>query len=192
MIDTSLNTGMMTPMDASSSSIDGQVDSLRMMSLRNKGDKMSPKQMREVSNQFETMVLRQLLKEMRKTVPNDGFLERSNATEMYTDIADDYLSTQMAEKGAMGISDMIYNELKEKNDKLANKGDLEKKKDFVDLKSRDSNGEPKFIPIKSLTADRFIDMHNKEAKMIPLPSKETQYMPLGSRRNITTDKISQK
>ena len=191
-MDTGMNSNVMASGDASSSGLDGKIESLRMMSLRTKDGKMTPKQMHEVGNQFETMVLRQLLKEMRKTVPNDGFLERSNATEMYTDIADDYMSEQMAEKGALGIGDLIFNELKEKNDKLATKEEIEKKKDFVDLKSKDSNGNPKFVPLKPESTDKFIELHNKETKMMPLPSKDPNYVPLGSRRSLSSDRIKVK
>jgi len=167
---------------------DAGLASLEMISL-NRSGKKTDRQMHEIAHQFEAMVFRQLLKEMRKTVPESGLLENNGATEMYTDIADDYLAQQMTSTNGIGIEPIIYQELKEKNDKLVQPSEARKKTDFMDLKSnsaqKDNNG---FMPLHPHT-ERFLELHHSP-KMMELPQKKNEFMELSKRRRVPTDKIA--
>jgi peptidoglycan hydrolase FlgJ len=172
---------------------DGKLESLRVKSLGSKTAKMSEEEMRDVAKQFEGMVVRQLLKEMRKTVPNDGLIERSFATEMYTDIADDHLANQMSENKGVGIGDMIYEELKERNKTMASKEDLDKESDFVKLKPGQNPAaqKGKFVSLdQDMSTEHFLDLHRNKSTNFDLPNTETVYVPLDSRSRISSDKIS--
>ncbi|RJP30578.1 MAG: hypothetical protein C4527_09545 [Candidatus Omnitrophota bacterium] len=177
---------LMSPATATFNRGEGEIHSLRMMALKKNG-KMSDRQMRETAVEFEAMVLRQLLKEMRKTIPKSELSENSFSTEMYTEIVDDHLAKQMAESNTFGLSDVIYAELKEKNEKIKNPS--EKNQDsFISLKSRggETNAE-NFIPL-AVDSDQFIRLHN-ESKMMELQWRGNQFMELQRGRSVPTDKI---
>ena len=74
--------------------------------------KMSDRELRQVANDFESILIRQLLKEMRKTIPKDGFLGASHATEMYQEMGDDALAKQLAETGGFGLGEIVFLEFK--------------------------------------------------------------------------------
>ncbi|MEW6238129.1 MAG: rod-binding protein [Candidatus Omnitrophota bacterium] len=163
---------------------DGQLESLRMMSLQGKS-KLTDKRMKEIGDEFETLLFRQLLKEMRKTIPKDGIFEQSHATEMYNDIGDDFLAKQLAEGQEFGIDKQIYDELKEKNDKTA-EPDQAPDASFKSLNKK-GEGTPQFIPLNQ-KRDRFFPIHS-QPKMMDLNRKEYDFMPLASRPRIPSDKI---
>ncbi len=165
---------------------DAQADQLGMKALGAKG-KMSDKEMRDVANQFESMMLRQLLKEMRKSVPKeDGFFGNSHAMNMYMDMSDDHLAKNIAENNSFGIGDIIYQEMKEKNDRIVNPNDVESK--FHTLKKRDEKG---FMPLETSTEEFLSLNRNQPPKMFDLPAKQDEFIPLGGRSRISTAKISQ-
>jgi peptidoglycan hydrolase FlgJ len=167
--------------------MDSQIESLKAISLdRNK--KLTQKQMRETSNQFEEIVFRQLLKEMRKTVPKEGILEESHASEMYMDMVDDNLSKQMASANAIGIGDMVYNELKEKNEKAVDPREIKKQRDFIELETPDGVAKKMdFIPMQA-TTETFMKLHNKN-QMMDLPKASDPYKPLDWKLRVATDQI---
>lgn len=188
-----MNLPNMDPSALTAARDDSKIESLRMMSLQNKKGKMSEKQMKDIAGQFETMMVRHLLKEMRKTVPNNGFIERSHATEMYMNIADDHLAEQLGQNQSLGIGNLIYDQLKEMNDKLASKEQLDEKSKFMDIeKPKENKPDKEFIPINEPSTERFIDINQNKPNMIPLEPKGNEYIPLGNRTSISTDQIEVK
>lgn len=167
--------------------MDSQIESLKALSL-DRNQKKTDKQMRETADQFEEIIIRQLLKEMRKTVPKEGILEDSHATEMYTDMVDDNLAKEMAEGRALGISDMVFADLKEKNDKIVNPQDIEKKRDFIELDTKDgSEKKTDFIPLHP-TTETFMKLQNKN-RMMELPQKSDPFKPMDWHRRVASDQI---
>ncbi|HBR03810.1 MAG TPA: flagellar biosynthesis protein FlgJ [Ruminiclostridium sp.] len=77
------------------------------------GDK---KELKEVCNDFEKIMLQMLYKQMKATVPDGGLTEKSNARSIFEDMLDDELM-ELASRRGMGISDMMYNQLSAKMDK---------------------------------------------------------------------------
>ncbi len=163
----------------------GQLEALEMKSLHGNG-KMSDREMRDTANDFESLIIRQLLKEMRKTVPKSELMGNSHAMDMYMEIVDDHLAEQLAQTKPFGIGDMIYEELKEKNDKIKDPSEMEKKP-FLSLngKQKDS-ADPDFIPLHKNTED-FLRLH-KEPQMLELDQEKNGFMELKDRRTIPTDK----
>ena len=63
---------------------------------------------------YEAQFLRQMLSEMRKTVPESEFLPEGPGERMYkTQLGDQYVDTWV-EKGGIGLQDLIYDQLMEK------------------------------------------------------------------------------
>ncbi len=164
---------------------EGKLDSLRMMSFRG-GKKLDDSKMKEIANDFEAMVFRQLLKEMRKTIPKDGILGSSFATDMYTDIVDDHLAKQLAETSDLGIDRLIYDELKMKESSESRREEKTGDDAFIQLKNGNNTKED-FIPLKPSTED-FMKL-NEGPRMIDLPKAENPMMPLGSRSRVSTSRI---
>jgi flagellar protein FlgJ len=61
--------------------------------------------------EFERLFLYQLLREMRKTVPEDGLLGSSQEQSFFEEIMDDHLAGQMAKSGQLGIAAQIEQQL---------------------------------------------------------------------------------
>lgn len=71
------------------------------------GDK---KKLKEVCNEYEGVMLKMLYKQMKATVPENGFIEKSNARGIFEDMLDEKLMEQSSNRG-MGISEMMYKQL---------------------------------------------------------------------------------
>lgn len=169
-----------------SNRFDGQIDMLRMKSTHSDAA-MSEEEMRKIADGFEGMIFRQLLKEMRKTVPKEGLLGESFATEMYTEIVDDHLAEQLAETHDLGLDRLIYDELKQRNSQNRKPGE-ERSTAFHSL-HRDGQEptEIKFIPLAGNTDD-FIELHNRGQRMFQLPKRDP-FMPLTGNLRLGTDRI---
>lgn len=175
---------------AASNRMDGQIDLLKMMAL-NRNEAMSEKQMKELANQFESMLFRQVLKEMRKTVPDNGFIEQSHATKMYMDIADDHLAQQLAESNNLGLDQIIVDELKQRNQQAQASNGMQSNEAFMPLaQKQDGSPTPEFIPL-----------HPENNTFIPLPTgsdmmdlqpKQRTFIPLSDHPGLSTDKIQSK
>jgi flagellar protein FlgJ len=82
------------------------------------GDGSGGEGLEKASQQFESLLLNFMIREMRSTVPESGLFPRSMAEEMYTSMLDEELAGVMAERGGIGISRMLIDQLSEiKTDK---------------------------------------------------------------------------
>jgi peptidoglycan hydrolase FlgJ len=66
------------------------------------------KQLQNVSRDFESIFLSYMLKQMRKTVPEDPLMGNSNAKEIFSDMYDEALSKELAKAGGIGLAAMMY------------------------------------------------------------------------------------
>lgn len=72
------------------------------------------KRLMEVCKEFESVFIHMMLKEMKKTVPdNDGFIEKSQGTRIFEDMHLEELSKEMTKvDNSMGIAKLMYNQFK--------------------------------------------------------------------------------
>ncbi|BBO66784.1 hypothetical protein DSCA_07140 [Desulfosarcina alkanivorans] len=68
--------------------------------------------LKAASRQFESLLLNFMLKEMRATVPESALFPQSMADEIFTGMLDEQIAGEMAQNGGIGISRMIFNQLK--------------------------------------------------------------------------------
>lgn len=61
--------------------------------------------------ELEGLFLKELLKEMRKSIPDEGIFEKSHATEIYEEMLDEVFSQAMADSGQFGIAKQIAAQL---------------------------------------------------------------------------------
>ncbi len=68
--------------------------------------------LRDVANDFEEVFVNLLLKEMRKTVGDGGLTEKSHQQKIFEGMLDEGYAENIADVGGLGLSDMIYEQLK--------------------------------------------------------------------------------
>ncbi len=62
---------------------------------------------------FEAIFINLLLKEMRKTVPEDGLLPTSSAMRTWRELFDNQLAETLASRKEMGLAKMLYQQLQD-------------------------------------------------------------------------------
>ena len=68
--------------------------------------------LKKATQQFEGYFLHELLKEMRKTVPEDKLLgDDGHGQEIFRDMMDQTMSESMSKRGDFGIAKMMYDQL---------------------------------------------------------------------------------
>ena len=85
----------------------------RLQDLKKSGQagKGSKAEMGNVCRQMESLFIHHLLKEMRATVHKSGFISGGRAEEIYTSMMDAEMATKISEKGGIGLSEMLLQQL---------------------------------------------------------------------------------
>jgi len=87
----------------------------RIRSAQNSAGKAKNEELKKVSQDFEAIFIAQLLKVMRETIEESGLAEGGFGKSIYTELFDQEVALSMARRGALGISDLLYKNLAEKN-----------------------------------------------------------------------------
>jgi len=181
---------------ASNSRFNAELDRLGALAKK-KPDKMTDRELREIAKDFESLLVRLLLKEMRKTIPEDGFLEYSHATQMYEEMGDDALANQIAEQGGIGIGQLLYEQLKEARDELYSAQDVaekmaEKRDQFLSIGGR--AGEPDPIQFKPLekNEDPATNAKPLQSSHDPIPLPQTKEFMVFEPPVIPLDRIERR
>lgn len=72
------------------------------------------KQLQDVANMYEKHFLREMLKSMRSTVQESGFIQTNHAEKIFRGQLDEEYVEKWGEKGGIGLSKLIYDQLIEK------------------------------------------------------------------------------
>ena len=99
---------IMPPITTFSSTIEGQ---LKLAENQNHVRGIDPKQLKKVCEDFEAIFIKQLFKEMRKTLSNGGIMGKSVRAQIYQDIIDEQIALKMAHAGGIGIGEKLYRAL---------------------------------------------------------------------------------
>lgn len=67
--------------------------------------------LREVSDMYEKHFLREMLKSMRSTVQESGFIKSNQAEKIFKEQLDDQYVEKWGERGGIGLSNLIYDQL---------------------------------------------------------------------------------
>ncbi len=178
---------------ASTNKLKAEVERLSALATK-KPDEMSDRELREVAKNFESLFVRILLKEMRKTIPGDGFLQYSHATQMYTEIGDDALASDIAEHGGLGIADLVYQQLKETRDNLYTAQDIIANQKTQIAEHEDAGKKTtRFLPLyrHDDPTQNAIPL-KKGHEPIPIPKKEKKFMKLQNQPIIPLDRIQKR
>ena len=66
----------------------------------------------EASNEFEAIFIQQMLKTMRKTSLESGFIKKSEGEKIFRSMLDEQYAILSAKSGRLGLGEMIYQQLK--------------------------------------------------------------------------------
>ena len=95
-----------------------RIDSAQLLSQTTQPAKVhkgqNPEKLKEAAQQFEAIFIQQMYKEMRKTVPDDGLIQRGNADDVYTQLQDLEAAKVTAQQGGIGLAEMMIQQLTKK------------------------------------------------------------------------------
>jgi flagellar protein FlgJ len=74
-------------------------------------EKNDHQELKEACRQFEAYFLQQMLKGMRATAPQGGFIPKSYAREIYEGMLDEEYAEKMSEAGGIGLAKLLYDDL---------------------------------------------------------------------------------
>lgn len=69
--------------------------------------------LKESCQEFEAMLMMEMVKTMRKSVPEGGLFEKSNATEIFTEMLDMETVRQSVASHPVGIADAMYKQMED-------------------------------------------------------------------------------
>ena len=75
------------------------------------------KALRESSRQFETLFVSEMLKAMRKAVPDGGLIEKNSGTEMFQEMLDGEMAKSAASGKGLGLGEAMFNQMHDLIDK---------------------------------------------------------------------------
>lgn len=76
-------------------------------------DRHSDADLEDACKQFESLLLNFMIREMRATVPESTLFPPSMTEAIFTGMLDEKIAGEMSQNGGIGISRMIFNQLKE-------------------------------------------------------------------------------
>ncbi|MCX7698941.1 MAG: rod-binding protein [Candidatus Goldbacteria bacterium] len=79
--------------------------------VENKNKTEYLKQLESVTKEFESIFLSYLLKQMRKTIPEDPLFGNSIAKDIFYDFYDNAISREFSKAGGIGLAAILYNQL---------------------------------------------------------------------------------
>ncbi len=97
--------------------MDARIDSTQLLNQATTprpvktGKGQDPEKLKDVAQQFEAIFIQQMYAEMRKTVPDDGLIQRSNADEIYAQMQDREAAEITAQRGGIGLADLMMEQL---------------------------------------------------------------------------------
>ncbi|MBO8126117.1 MAG: rod-binding protein [Firmicutes bacterium] len=77
------------------------------------GQPMDDARLKEACCQLEAVFLNILAKEMRKTVPRDGYFQPSRARELFTEMLDEALTEEAGKAQGTQLAEILYEQLKQ-------------------------------------------------------------------------------
>ncbi|WP_157154691.1 rod-binding protein [Brachyspira murdochii] len=75
------------------------------------GKDFEKKRLRQVSEDFEALMINQMLKEMRKTVDKSGLIDGGMAEQIFEDMLYDEYAKEFSKTKTFGLADIIYNQM---------------------------------------------------------------------------------
>lgn len=89
-----------------------KIESAALNSIHPESEPVTP-QLKKAIQGFEAFFLGQILKDMRKTVPEGGLFGNSPEEGMMRDLLDEEWATQLAQGRGIGLAQVLYRQLQQ-------------------------------------------------------------------------------
>jgi peptidoglycan hydrolase FlgJ len=80
--------------------------------LKNALAKNDDKDLKNVCQEFEGILLNMMYQQMKATVPESGFLPDDPANGIFQSMLDDKLVEEASKSGSLGLADLLYKQLR--------------------------------------------------------------------------------
>ncbi len=77
---------------------------------------MEERKLEKVCLEFEAIFINQILKAMRKTIPQSGFFKKESGRELFESLFDSEISRIVSQKGGFGLGKILYKKMIEQID----------------------------------------------------------------------------
>lgn len=84
---------------------------MRTTPLESAAEQLAETRRRDAFEGLEAMFIHTLLKEMRKSIPDDGILQRSSGRKQMEDLMDEMMARELAKSGQLGVARMVEQQL---------------------------------------------------------------------------------
>lgn len=74
-------------------------------------DTEHPQELKEACTEFESLFIYHLLKEMRASIPDGGYIEKSMQSETYTSLFDIEIARRLSTQRGLGLADFLMRQL---------------------------------------------------------------------------------
>jgi hypothetical protein len=88
------------------------LNSARVMNSLSGTKTHSEAELKQVAQNFESIFIQMMFKEMRNSVEKSNLFGNSQATEFFESMKDEEMSKQLAASGGIGLGNMVYQSLK--------------------------------------------------------------------------------
>lgn len=82
----------------------------------NRLDKTDQNTLKQLCQDFESIFIHSLFKEMRKSIPDDGYLKHETSMEIFHEMMDMEVAREMSAKGGIGLAHLLYLQIQHKKD----------------------------------------------------------------------------
>ncbi len=79
--------------------------------------KLDREKLKKACEEFESIFILEMLKSMRQTVPQTGFLGNGTGKEIYQNLLDQELSKSLSRRGVMGLGRLVYQQWVEREER---------------------------------------------------------------------------
>ncbi|MDH4246617.1 MAG: rod-binding protein [Deltaproteobacteria bacterium] len=88
--------------------VSGKSNDSKLMNLKGRaGAALEKTRMREAAQEFESLMIEQMIREMRKNVPKSDLFGNSKGQEIFEEMLDGEYAKNMVDKGGIGLADML-------------------------------------------------------------------------------------
>lgn len=93
--------------------------------LKEKANLKEEKELRGACQQFEGILLQFMLKEMRKTVPEEKLFHGGQGESMFKDLQDQEIAAEISKSNRLGLSDVLYRQLSREGSKVVDSNEID-------------------------------------------------------------------
>jgi len=80
--------------------------------------KLDRKKLKKACTDFEALFIAQMLKSMRQTIPQTGFLGKGPGNDIYQGLMDQELSRKLSQSKGLGLGKVLYRQMLRQEEKI--------------------------------------------------------------------------